>query len=361
MKFFEDIRVGERDRARQPHLHGRGHQGLRRALRSAAVPSRRGGGGALAFRPALCASGWHTACVWMRLVIDHRRREDDERRARGEPVATLGVSPGFRELHWLKPVYAGDTITYASEVIDKRPSLSRPAMGHHDRAQHRHQSERRAGAVVRQFGLRRAQAAAGTRHDRRRAVETVDVRAAAERERAPRAGVACGAHALHDGYTDLIYRPAAGLAGGVRPRLCGARPAARRVRRHHGELPDSRRACWPSGSAPRPCSRSAPRSPGSAICLAGASAGFAMLLVALVRRRARRQHAAPARLRADGARLRGRALAQGARHLQFRRRHRQDDGAGGRGAAAHARWRGGRRSRCSARCGLRCARRRSSR
>ena len=78
---------------------------------------------------ALCASGWHTACTWMRLVIEHRRREDDERRARGEPVAALGVSPGFRELKWLKPVYAGDTITYATEVIGKRASLSRPRWG----------------------------------------------------------------------------------------------------------------------------------------------------------------------------------------------------------------------------------------
>ena len=33
-------------------------------------------------------------------------------RSRGEPVATWGPSPGFRELKWLKPVYVGDTITY---------------------------------------------------------------------------------------------------------------------------------------------------------------------------------------------------------------------------------------------------------
>jgi acyl dehydratase len=77
----------------------------------------------------LCASGWHTACVWMRLVIEHRKREDDERRARGEAVAALGVSPGFRDLKWLKPVYVGDTITYATEVTDKRSSLSRSQWG----------------------------------------------------------------------------------------------------------------------------------------------------------------------------------------------------------------------------------------
>jgi acyl dehydratase len=78
---------------------------------------------------ALCASGWHTASVWMRLMVEYQRREDDARRARGEPVATFGPSPGFRELKWLKPVYVGDTVTYATEVIEKRASNSRPDWG----------------------------------------------------------------------------------------------------------------------------------------------------------------------------------------------------------------------------------------
>ena len=78
---------------------------------------------------ALCASGWHTASVWMRLRILYAQREDAERIARGEPNATLGPSPGFREMKWLKPVYAGDTIRYASEVADKRLSQSRPRWG----------------------------------------------------------------------------------------------------------------------------------------------------------------------------------------------------------------------------------------
>jgi len=77
----------------------------------------------------LCASGWHTAAVWMRLMIDYRRRDDDARRARGEPIAQLGASPGFRDLRWLKPVYAGDTIAYATEVVATRLSKSRPGWG----------------------------------------------------------------------------------------------------------------------------------------------------------------------------------------------------------------------------------------
>src|SRR5829696_10049366 len=77
----------------------------------------------------LCASGWHSASVWMRLMVDYRRRFDDERRARGEPAVELGASPGFRDLKWMRPVYAGDTITYQSEVVELRVSKSRPEWG----------------------------------------------------------------------------------------------------------------------------------------------------------------------------------------------------------------------------------------
>ena len=67
--------------------------------------------------------------VWMRMLVDYRQRKVAEMAARGEPIAEMGPSPGFRDLRWLKPVYAGDTISYASTVIDKRPSNSRPEWG----------------------------------------------------------------------------------------------------------------------------------------------------------------------------------------------------------------------------------------
>jgi len=78
---------------------------------------------------ALCASGWHTALAWMRLMVDYRRRMDEAMRARGEPIAGIGPALGFRELKWLKPVYVGDTIEYKSEVIEQRISNSRPGLG----------------------------------------------------------------------------------------------------------------------------------------------------------------------------------------------------------------------------------------
>ncbi len=78
---------------------------------------------------ALAASGWHTASVWMRLMVDYRRRQIEAARARGEPIAGVGPALGFRDLKWLKPVYVEDTIEYASEVIELRPSGSRPTQG----------------------------------------------------------------------------------------------------------------------------------------------------------------------------------------------------------------------------------------
>jgi acyl dehydratase len=78
---------------------------------------------------ALVASGWHTTMIWIRLLVEHRRALIDPLRARGEPVAAMGPALGFRELKWLKPVYAGDTVDYASDVIETRISQSRPSHG----------------------------------------------------------------------------------------------------------------------------------------------------------------------------------------------------------------------------------------
>jgi acyl dehydratase len=77
----------------------------------------------------LCASGWHTAAIWMKLMLQHRERARAEAARLGRPLPALGPSPGFKNLRWLKPVYAGDTVTYASTVTATRPSASRPGWG----------------------------------------------------------------------------------------------------------------------------------------------------------------------------------------------------------------------------------------
>ena len=67
----------------------------------------------------LSASGWHTASMAMRMMVDHMT----ERKQAG-----LG-SPGIDELRWLKPVYPGDILRCETEVLEKRRSASRPDMG----------------------------------------------------------------------------------------------------------------------------------------------------------------------------------------------------------------------------------------
>jgi acyl dehydratase len=77
----------------------------------------------------LAASGWHVASACIRAMVDEGQRRAEQARARGEVVAAWGPSAGFRDLRWLKPVLAGDTISYASEVITRRESKSRPQWG----------------------------------------------------------------------------------------------------------------------------------------------------------------------------------------------------------------------------------------
>jgi acyl dehydratase len=69
----------------------------------------------------LCASGWHTASMWMRYNVMAR---SDAGEGSAEPE--FGPSPGFRNLKWLKPVYAGETITFKRTVLGHRPLASRP-------------------------------------------------------------------------------------------------------------------------------------------------------------------------------------------------------------------------------------------
>jgi acyl dehydratase len=77
----------------------------------------------------LAASGWHVGSVCMKLMIADAQREMRDATARGERVAVWGPSPGFRDLRWQKPVLAGDTISFASEIVNKRVSDSRPNWG----------------------------------------------------------------------------------------------------------------------------------------------------------------------------------------------------------------------------------------
>jgi acyl dehydratase len=65
----------------------------------------------------------------MSLLVADGQRLAREAASRGEEVAVWGPSPGFRDLRWIRPVLAGDIITYVNVVIDKRSSASRPGWG----------------------------------------------------------------------------------------------------------------------------------------------------------------------------------------------------------------------------------------
>jgi acyl dehydratase len=85
--------------------------------------------GAASHFGGLCASGWHTAAMWMRFRVESLRRHAEEARGQGRPFPKLGPSPGFKDLRWLRPVKPGDTLTFWSKVVDKRVSASRPGWG----------------------------------------------------------------------------------------------------------------------------------------------------------------------------------------------------------------------------------------
>jgi acyl dehydratase len=76
----------------------------------------------------LCASGWHTGCVAMRLIVESRDRGRAERIARGEAVPPLGVSPGVTNMCWANPTRPGDVVTYRSRVLSMRETR-RPQWG----------------------------------------------------------------------------------------------------------------------------------------------------------------------------------------------------------------------------------------
>jgi acyl dehydratase len=68
----------------------------------------------------LIASGWQTAAFWMKHYVAARQRSSDARAAAGLPVAVGGPSPGFTNLKWLRPVHAGETISYRLAIKGKR-------------------------------------------------------------------------------------------------------------------------------------------------------------------------------------------------------------------------------------------------
>src|SRR6185436_10635575 len=66
----------------------------------------------------LAASGWHTAAVTMRLLVESEL----------QPAGGI-VGAGFDEFRWPQPVRPGDELHIESEVLEVRPSRSRSNQG----------------------------------------------------------------------------------------------------------------------------------------------------------------------------------------------------------------------------------------
>jgi acyl dehydratase len=66
----------------------------------------------------LCASGWHTCALAMRLTVDGFLKES----------ASMG-SPGLDKVRWLRPVFPGDRLSLQYTVVESRPMRTRPETG----------------------------------------------------------------------------------------------------------------------------------------------------------------------------------------------------------------------------------------
>lgn len=67
---------------------------------------------------SLAASGWHTAALTMKLLVDGDFK----------PAGGI-IGAGFDELRWPQPVRPGDELRVESEVLEVRASKSRPDQG----------------------------------------------------------------------------------------------------------------------------------------------------------------------------------------------------------------------------------------
>ena len=73
--------------------------------------------GAGIFR-GIVASGWHTAAVAMRLVVDSDLG-----------LAGQGLGVAIERMRWLVPVRPGDVLRAEGTVVEVRPARSRPGYG----------------------------------------------------------------------------------------------------------------------------------------------------------------------------------------------------------------------------------------
>jgi acyl dehydratase len=70
------------------------------------------------FFGGLVASGWHTAAMTMRLMVESEMS-----------IAGGLIGVGVEQIRWPRPVHAGDVLRVECEVLETRPSRSNPDRG----------------------------------------------------------------------------------------------------------------------------------------------------------------------------------------------------------------------------------------
>ena len=116
-RYFEDFAVGQKFRSATATITAEGIKSFAAEFDPQPFHLDEEAAKRSLFR-GLAASGWHTAAVTMRLLV-----QSDMHPAGG----TIGA--GGEDLKWPRPVRPGDVLHVEAEVLEMRPSKSRPELG----------------------------------------------------------------------------------------------------------------------------------------------------------------------------------------------------------------------------------------
>jgi acyl dehydratase len=115
--YLEDIRPGDRLEHGSVSVDAAAIQDFARAFDPQPFHVDPAAAEATLFR-GLAASGWHTAALTMRLLVES-----------GAGSAWGIIGREVERLEWPRPTRPGDTLSIRTEVLETRPSRSRPEMG----------------------------------------------------------------------------------------------------------------------------------------------------------------------------------------------------------------------------------------
>ena len=115
--YFEDLAVGQRHAGGTSSVDADGIKAFAAAFDPQPFHLDEAAARASVFG-RLVASGWHTMALTMRMLVD------------GELRSLWGlIGLGADELRWPRPVFPGDVLRVEWEVLELRPSSSKPDRG----------------------------------------------------------------------------------------------------------------------------------------------------------------------------------------------------------------------------------------